>query len=100
MLEGVDGKHALEPFLLRNGADEDFRPQNLLKGCRAMGMDCSEFVFYHADLGPGNIIVEDTPRTGEIGIIDWELAGFFPRGWIRTKFRSSRGLDLPESVED
>ncbi|KKK22180.1 hypothetical protein ARAM_007478, partial [Aspergillus rambellii] len=56
------------------------------------GMDCSDLVFYHADLGPGNIIVEDVPRTGSLGLIDWEIAGYFPRGWIRTN-----GLDLPGS---
>jgi hypothetical protein len=60
-----------------------------------VGIDCSKFVFYYADLGPGNIIVEDTPKTGTVGVIDWELAGYFPRGWIRTKFRISSGLDLP-----
>ncbi|KAL3489540.1 hypothetical protein BJX62DRAFT_208946 [Aspergillus germanicus] len=88
MLAGVDGKHIPESYLIQNGAEENFNPQNLIKGCREMGMDCSEFVFYHADLGPGNIIVEDTPRTGGVGIIDWELAGFFPRGWVRNWWRS------------
>lgn len=56
-------------------------------------MDCSEFVFYHANLDPSNIIMEETPTTGTIGIIVWELAGLLPRGWIR-------GLHLPDSVED
>ncbi|KAL2840372.1 hypothetical protein BJX68DRAFT_246745 [Aspergillus pseudodeflectus] len=100
MIGGVDGQHIPESYLIANGTVENFNPQNLLEACRTMGMDCSEFVFYHADLGPGNIIVEETPTTGMVGIIDWELAGFFPRGWIRTKFRISRGLNLPESVED
>lgn len=43
-------------------------------------MACSKFVFYHADLGPGNIIVEDIPETGTIDVIDWELASYFPKG--------------------
>jgi hypothetical protein len=60
----------------------------------------SKFVFYHADLAPGNILVEEIPETGDVGIIDWEVAGFFPRGWIRTKFRISSGLDLPDSATD
>lgn len=94
---GVDGKNVLEPYLIKHEADEDYSPHNLLRGCELMGMDCSKFVFYHADLGPGNIIVENTPETGVIGIIDWEIAGFFPRGWIRTKFRMSSGMDLPDS---
>ncbi|KAJ5135372.1 uncharacterized protein N7515_004650 [Penicillium bovifimosum] len=100
MLSGVDGKNVLEPFLIKYGAKEDYSSHNLLQGCESMNMDCSKFVFYHADLGPGNIMVEETPETGVVGIIDWEVAGFFPKGWIRTKFRISSGLDLPDSVTD
>ncbi|CAG8948057.1 unnamed protein product [Penicillium salamii] len=100
ILCGVDGKNVFEPFLIKYGAKEDFSPHNLQQGCELMGMDCSKFVFYHADLAPGNIMVEDIPETGSVGIIDWEVAGFFPRGWIRTKFRVSSGLDLPDSVTD
>lgn len=44
----------------------------LLDNCTGMGMDTSCLVFYHCDLGPGNIIVE--PATRGIGIIDWEIA--------------------------
>ncbi|KAL2812129.1 hypothetical protein BDW59DRAFT_155374 [Aspergillus cavernicola] len=99
-LGGVDGKNVPEQYLIKDGAVENYDPQNLLKGCKLMGMDCSEFAFYHADLGPGNIVVEDIPKNGTIGIIDWEVAGFFPKGWIRTKFRISSGLNLPDSVTD
>ena len=63
-------------------------------------MDCSSYVFYHADLGPGNIIVENKPETGAIGIIDWEIADYFPRGWVRTKFRISRGTNLEDDVSE
>ncbi|QKX57940.1 uncharacterized protein TRUGW13939_05060 [Talaromyces rugulosus] len=97
---GVDGKNAYEPYLLESRAAENYDPQNLLRPCKLMGMDCSKFVFCHADLGPTNVIVEDVPTKGTVGVIDWEIAGFFPRGWIRTKFRISSGLDLPESVGD
>jgi hypothetical protein len=61
-------------------------------------MDCSIFVLYHCDLGPGNIIVNLADRS--IGIIDWETAGFVPREWIRTKFRVSGGMDLPGSDQE
>lgn len=44
---------------------------------------------------PGNVIVVDAPEIGDIGIIDWEITGFFPRGWIRTKFRMSGGMKSP-----
>lgn len=105
ILSGVDGENVLEPFLVKYEAETDYSqadysPRNLQRACDSMGMDCSKFVFYHADLGPGNIIVEESPETGRVGIIDWEVAGFFPRGWIRTKFRLSSGLDLPESATD
>jgi hypothetical protein len=36
-------------------------------------MDCLNRVFNHADLGPTNIIVEDQPNSGKVGIIDFEL---------------------------
>ena len=42
------------------------------------------FYFYHADLGPTNIMVsEDGGRI--TGIIDWESAAYYPRFWIATK---------------
>ncbi|KAI1465096.1 uncharacterized protein F4812DRAFT_131461 [Daldinia caldariorum] len=56
-----------------------------------LGMDCSTFVFSHNDLSPTNIIVD---QKGVIGIIDWELAEYVPREWIRTKFGVSWGLDF------
>jgi hypothetical protein len=93
MFGGVDDQYIPEYFLA--GANDDF--SLLHAGCKAIGMDCSSFVFYHADLGPTNIIVEDEPRSGKIGIIDFEISGYFPRGWIRTKFRLSSGMDLSAS---
>ncbi|MBI0320629.1 phosphotransferase, partial [Streptomyces javensis] len=96
----MDGENVFEPYLIRYGAEADYTPQNLQRECALMGMDCFKFVFYHADLAPGNILVEEIPETGDVGIIDWEVAGFFPRGWIRTKFRISSGLDLPDSATD
>ncbi|KAJ5781908.1 uncharacterized protein N7518_010391 [Penicillium psychrosexuale] len=94
VFSGVDGKYMTETYLTKTDVP-DFRPQKLTETCQMLGMDCSTFVFYHADLGPVNIIVEDMPKAGTIGIIDWEIAGYVPKGWIRTKFRLSSGLDLP-----
>ncbi|KZF24034.1 hypothetical protein L228DRAFT_281148 [Xylona heveae TC161] len=99
-LVGVDGKRLPEYFLANGEQPEDFDPEKLSKTCQGMGMNCSEFVFYHADLGPTNIIVETKPQHGTIGIIDWENAGFFPKGWVRTKFRLCMGMDLSGDVED
>ncbi|KAJ5543198.1 hypothetical protein N7535_005627 [Penicillium sp. DV-2018c] len=81
---GVDGKNVLEPWLIKYGLEKDYSPYNLQQGCEALG----------------NIIVEDIPTVGSVGIIDWEVAGFFPRGWVRTKFRISGGLNLPDSATD
>ncbi|OAG04876.1 uncharacterized protein CC84DRAFT_1196889 [Paraphaeosphaeria sporulosa] len=94
MLSGVDGQGIPEYYLQPRGVD-DFT--SLQETCATIGMDCSTFFFYHADLGPCNIIVEDEPERGTIGIIDFEIAGYFPRGWIRTKFRISSGMNLPPS---
>lgn len=42
------------------------------------------FHFYHADLGPTNIMVsEDGDHV--TGIIDWESAAYYPRFWAATK---------------
>jgi hypothetical protein len=95
-ISGVDGCHLSETYLTRFRQPEDYSPQNLLTNCKALGMDCSILVFYHCDLGPGNIIVNN----GSIGIIDWETTGFVPREWIRTKFRVSGGMDLPGNDQE
>jgi hypothetical protein len=51
------------------------------------------FHFYHADLGPTNILISDNGE--EIsGIIDWESAGVYPRFWIGTKPLVSAGFYL------
>ncbi|KAK5741653.1 hypothetical protein LTR17_003859 [Elasticomyces elasticus] len=76
-----------------SGVDE-----SLMKVCKAVDMDCSRLVFYHCDLGPGNIIV--TLTEGVVGIIDWETAGFVPKEWIRTKFCVSSGLNLAGDDQD
>ncbi len=97
-ISGVDGKHLSDRFLTRKGLRKDFSPRNFLINCKDLGMDCSAFIFYHCDLGPGNIIVN--PTEGSIGIIDWETAGFVPKEWIRSKFRISSGMDLPGCDQD
>lgn len=53
-----------------------------------------DFHFYHADLGPTNIMVSED---GELsGIIDWESAGYYPRFWLGTKPLVSAGFYLPD----
>lgn len=57
-----------------------------------MSIDVSALVFYHCDLGPTNLLVDTS--TGSFGIVDWELAGYVPIEWVRTKFRLSPGMDF------
>lgn len=92
---GVDKQNIPEHYLQSSRANNF---SSLQTTCEAIGMDCSSFVFYHADLGPGNLIIEAAPKSGRVGVIDFEIAGFFPRGWIRTKFRVSSGMNLSDSV--
>lgn len=41
----------------------------------------NELVFYHAELGPENIKVEvQMERVKVVGILDWEIAGYMPKG--------------------
>jgi aminoglycoside phosphotransferase len=94
---GVDGRHLSDAYLTKENPP-DCSPQHLLGTCKNVGMDCSKLLFYHCDLGPGNIIVNDAKEI--CGIIDWETAGFVPIEWIRTKFRVSGGMDLPGEAHD
>ncbi len=95
-ISGVDGQHLLCPLLTQIGWPKDFSPRNLLDNCKALGMDCSILSLYHCDLGPGNILVAGQ----SIGIIDWEMAGFVPKEWIRTNFCVQGGMDLPYDEEE
>ncbi|KAJ6169365.1 hypothetical protein N7497_002208 [Penicillium chrysogenum] len=38
--------------------------------------------------------------TDSLGIIDWELAGYIPIEWVRTKFRISAGIDFDYRDKD
>lgn len=89
---GVDSQNIPEYFLVTPGVSDDF--SSIGTSCKAIGMDCSTSVFYHADLGPTNIVVEEEPSLGKVGVIDFEISGYFPIGWVRTKFRLSSGMNL------
>ncbi|KAK1976741.1 kinase-like domain-containing protein [Colletotrichum cereale] len=98
-ISGLDGKHLFEPLLIRGDKEEEYSHENLMKSFTEIGMDysTSTFVFFHCDLGPGNLIIDSD---GSLGIIDWEMAGFVPKEWIRTRFCISGGLDLPGTDDD
>lgn len=93
---GVDGRHLAETFLTsaNDVTNTRFSHEKLLQNCQSLGMDCSAFMLYHCDLGPGNILVDF--ENDSIAVIDFECVGYVPRDWIRTKFRLSSGMDLED----
>jgi hypothetical protein len=97
-LGGIDGQGLLENWILEPKSKRDYSPDNLRASFEQHGVDFSDCIFYHADLAPTNILVEDEPQTGRVSLIDFELAGFFPKDWIRTKFKASYAFDLDEST--
>ena len=42
-------------------------------------------------MGPTNVILDYTEGC-TVGIIDWEVTGFVPKAWIRTKFLGLLGV--------
>ena len=100
---GVDGQNLPEDYLLptlRPKGAQDYSSAKLQARCGQLGMDCSDLVFGQACLSPKTIIVEDEPRSGKIGLIGFEVAGYFPRTWIRTKCRVSAAMRLPPEAAD
>ena len=61
---------------------DDQRVEVQQQHCKDLGMDCSVFVLSHNDLGPTNIIINGN----QIVVLDWEMAGYAPLEWVRTKF--------------
>jgi len=98
-ISGVDGQRWQEFYLapdsptIEDRSRRDFSSEAYLEAAKEIGMDCSSFHFFHADLTPTNIFVEEVPETGAITIIDWERAGYVPHGWILTHFANDRVMD-------
>ncbi|KAL8646449.1 MAG: hypothetical protein Q9226_006853 [Calogaya cf. arnoldii] len=98
LLSSTTGKCAGEPYLDATG-DELLVGPLTLEQCREALTTSSapcppfeQFHFYHADLGPTNIMVSEGGVVE--GIIDWESAGYYPQFWIATKPSVSPGLSL------
>ncbi|KAK0707180.1 kinase-like domain-containing protein [Apiosordaria backusii] len=79
------GGKPLGPF--RDEADFS----NIMRYPDDPGRQGHEIVFTHADLNPRNILVDQFKRPDGsrgwmvTGIIDWEMAGFYPEYWEYTK---------------
>jgi len=108
MLMTANGNGVLEPFLAAHPPDSEpswkpqiFGPYSLsqLRSYLSESPVCEghiePFCFYHADLGPRNIIVGEDGSV--VGIIDWESAGFYPMFWLGTKPLVSAGFFLYEA---
>lgn len=106
ILMTVNGNGLLEPFLTPPppASEPSWKPQILgpfshdqlrtyLSGSPGFEGYIDSFKFYHADLGPSNIIVTEDGTIA--GIIDWESAAFYPTFWLGTKPLVSAGFHLP-----
>lgn len=96
---GVDGAHLSENWMKPPIALDGYSPEELLGYCEEIGMDCTDFVLHHCDMGPTNVIVDYTEGC-TVGLIDWEVTGFVPKAWIRTKFLVCWGMDFDFPGED
>lgn len=74
--------------------DDDPRdtPETLREHYESLGMDCSTYIFAHNDLAASNVMIDDDGR--RLTVIDWEVAGYYPRAWVRTKFAVCGALDV------
>lgn len=100
-LVSAGGEMVLEPYLQRYNPETPIHlrgfldPNTSKEWEQIWGVDENKFVFYHSDLGPTNIKVEVQTKGAKVtGLLDWETAGFLPRGWIATKCRVSGGMDF------
>jgi hypothetical protein len=90
-LSGVDGRDIPEQYLVKNRTAKDYSPGKFEKGCKAMAMDCSSFVFYRADLSPGNIIVENDPIQAPSGSLIGKLPDTLLEDGLGRSFESAVG---------
>lgn len=96
---GIDGCYLDDRWLIPGPAKaKDHSPASFLRHSNELGMDCSDLVLHHCDMGPQNVIVELDKKI--VGVIDWEMAGFVPRDWVRTKFCVSWAMDFDFPGED
>ena len=96
---GVDGGHLSDNWMKPPRAPDGYAPQDLLAYCKEIEMDCSAFVLHHCDMGPTNLII-DLTQGCRVGVIDWEMTGFVPIGWVRTKFCVCWAMDFDFAGDD
>jgi serine/threonine protein kinase len=90
---GIDGAELSEGWM-NPFAPKQYTHEALLEQCKNIGMTEEEaFMLYHCDMGPTNVLV-DLSNDCKVGIIDWEVTGFVPKTWIRTKFCVCGAMDF------
>jgi len=92
---GVDGGGLSENWINRAQSPSQYSHETLLLCCREFGMKGNIFVLCHCDIGPKNVIV-DLSNGCTVGLVDWEVTGFVPKEWIRTKFCVCWGMDFDD----
>lgn len=92
-ISGVDGNMLFDPWLDMGAETIDLSPENLLRNCQQLQMSTSTLVFNHNDLGPTNVMV-DVENDCNVGVVDWEMAGFVPFAWVRTKLAACYAMDF------
>ncbi len=103
----AEGLRVYGPYLSLRDLYETFQPFEMLrmsdldtnksKAYEEMWLAESDkpFSFYHADLGPTNIKVKvEMGKAKVTEILDWEIAGYLPIGWVCTKPLVASGLDF------
>jgi len=96
---GVDGDGLSETWMKPPRTSDGYSHETLFMYCKELRMKCDVFVLHHCDMGPTNIIV-DLTKGCKVGLVDWEVTGFVPKEWIRTKFCVCWAMDFNISDDD
>ena len=128
--QDVDGKPVVDSFMLKYEiknvtgvweaildefpgpftADEFRAEMRRCGGVEGPEMD-SEFHFFHRDMSPSNVMIQKTDELLEngdnrwrvTGIIDWEMAGFYPEFFITCHLIGGNGhyvIDVPDEMDN
>jgi hypothetical protein len=79
---------AMTEFLLKNRPGQSLPIEHHLRNY--MNSETHNIVFTHGDLAPRNILVRDGHLSG---IVDWQMAGWYPEYWESVKLLSTLPRD-------
>ncbi|KAF4441577.1 Protein kinase-like domain protein [Fusarium austroafricanum] len=83
-ITAIDGGLMREYWLCPEAFEvqKTYDPEVLRQTCETCSMDCSNIVFSHNSFEPLAFTVDEK---GLVGISQWNISGFVPKDWIRTK---------------